>query len=182
MTCGNGNNQFFGKYRGTVANNNDPEHKGRIQALVPDVLGPIPTTWATACVPITGLQSGIYAVPSVGASVWMEFEHGDPDFPIWSGCFWASTAEVPVPAMTPPSPPVGEAMSNIVLQTVGQNTIMMGGLPATGLIISCGPPMSPTSPGIMITPAGIIISDGKGGGIAIAGGTVAVNNGALIIK
>ncbi len=84
--------EFYGKYRGTVVSNLDPDFKGRITAMVPDVLGLVPTTWATPCVPMTGLpglQSGLYVVPEIGASVWMEFEHGDPDYPIWTGCFWS---------------------------------------------------------------------------------------------
>jgi hypothetical protein len=170
--------QFYGKYRGTVFNNLDPELKGRIQAIVPDVLGVVPTTWATPCVPISGnpgLQSGIFVIPPLEASVWMEFEHGDPDYPIWAGCFWGSPAEVPIPAL------MGDpAMPNIVLQTVGQNTILMSGDPVTGIILSCGLPVQ-TMPSITISQTGIIISDGKGGMITVTGGTVNVNLGALVV-
>lgn len=170
--------QFFGKYRGTVANILDPDTKGRIQAFVPDVLGLVPTTWATPCVPATGLpglQSGVYVVPPVGANVWMEFEHGDPDRPIWTGCFWASRLEVPIPAL------VGApALQHIVLQTVAQNTIVVSGDPVTGITLSCGP-LSPTSPSIIISQAGVMITDGKGGMIDITAGTVTVNLGALVI-
>jgi type VI secretion system (T6SS) baseplate-like injector VgrG len=169
---------FFGKYRGTVFNNVDPEMKGRIQAIVPDALGVVPTTWATPCVPVTGnpgLQSGIYVVPPIDASVWMEFEHGDPDLPIWTGCFWGSPAEVPLPALMG-----APAVPNIVLQTIGQNTILMSGDPATGIIISCGLPV-PGMPGITISQAGVIISDGKGGTIALAEGIVTINFGALVV-
>jgi len=180
MTTAKGHKkQYFGKYRGTVANNLDPELKGRIQAFVPDVLGPIPTTWATPCIPISGnigLQSGIYVVPPIDASVWMEFEHGDPDYPIWSGCFWGSPSEVPIPALMG-----NPATPNIVLQTVGQNTILVSGDPVTGIIISCGLPL-PTMPSIAISQTGIVMSDGKGGSITITGGVVTVNLGALIIK
>jgi hypothetical protein len=170
--------EFYGKYRGTVVSNLDPDFKGRITAMVPDVLGLVPTTWATPCVPMTGLpglQSGLYVVPEIGASVWMEFEHGDPDYPIWTGCFWGSPAEVPLPAL------MGDpATPNIVLQTVGQNTILMSGDPVTGIILSCGLPL-PTMPSITISQAGIIISDGKGGMISVTEGTVTVNLGALIV-
>ena len=38
--------------------------------------------------------SGLFLVPPVGANVWVEFEAGDPDYPIWAGCFWG-TGEVP---------------------------------------------------------------------------------------
>jgi hypothetical protein len=169
--------KYFGKHQGTVARNDDPEFRGRIQAIVPDVLQAIPTTWALPCVPLTGLpglQSGVYVVPAVGASVWMEFEDGDPNRPIWTGCFWGSAAEVPLPALagSPLTP-------NMVLQTISQNTIRMGGDPASGISISCGPP-TPATPGITITKAGIVITDGIGM-ITIAGGTVTINKGALIV-
>jgi len=172
--------RHYGKYRGTVFDNDDPLFKGRIQAVVTDVLGDIPTTWATPCLPVTGIigvQSGIYALPPIGANVWMEFEHGDVNYPIWSGCFWDSQGQIPLAALagTPETAP-------IVMQTVGQNVLWIGGDPATGITLSCGPALSPTSPQIKISQAGILIFDGKGGGIAIAGGVVAVNNGALVIK
>jgi len=37
---------------------------------------------------------GLFFLPPKGANVWVEFEGGDPDYPIWSGCFW-SDGEVP---------------------------------------------------------------------------------------
>jgi hypothetical protein len=33
----------------------------------------------------------------VGTNVWVEFEGGNTDLPIWSGCFWAE-GELPVEA------------------------------------------------------------------------------------
>jgi Type VI secretion system/phage-baseplate injector OB domain len=169
--------QYFGKYRGTVFINVDPERRGRIQAIVPEVLGPVlPTTWATPCVPITGPQSGFYHLPPLEANVWIEFEDGDPDRPIWSGCFWGSSAEVPIAGM-----PDNPAAPNIVLQTVGQNTILVSGDPARGVIISCGLPL-PGMPSITISQAGIVMTDGAGGMITMTGGVVTVNMGALIVK
>ena len=172
--------RHYGKYRGTVFDNADPLLKGRIQAIVPDILKGVPLTWALPCLPVTGilgLQSGMYVLPPLDASVWIEFEHGDLNYPIWSGCFWDSQAQIPVVALagTPETAP-------IVLQTVGQNVLWLGGDPASGITLSCGPAASPSSPQIKISQAGILIYDGKGGGIAIAGGAVAINNGALIIK
>lgn len=87
--------RFFGKYRGTVSNNLDPEQRGRIQVVVPDVLGAVPSTWALPCLPLASLQLGASFLPDAGSSVWIEFEQGDPDFPIWTGCFWNSAAEMP---------------------------------------------------------------------------------------
>ena len=80
--------RFFGKYRGSVVENVDPLGQGRLIVLVPDVLGELPSTWALPCVPMTGPEMGTLFVPPPGASVWVEFEQGDPQQPIWVGCFW----------------------------------------------------------------------------------------------
>ena len=60
---------------------------------------------------------GAYMIPQIGAGVWVEFEQGNPDYPIWSGCWYGSAAEVPALALAgnPVSP-------NIVLQTGLQNS------------------------------------------------------------
>jgi hypothetical protein len=88
-------NQFFGKYRGVVITNVDPMQLGRILAQVPDVLGTIPSIWALPCVPC-GLPKEIgIALPQIGAAVWIEFEQGNPDYPVWTGCFYANAAETP---------------------------------------------------------------------------------------
>ena len=63
------NQKYFGKYRGTVVNNIDPMQMGRIQAMVPDVSNLIPTTWAMPCLPVAGIQMGVYAVPPIGSGV-----------------------------------------------------------------------------------------------------------------
>ncbi|WP_197949619.1 phage baseplate assembly protein V [Bradyrhizobium glycinis] len=171
--------RFFGKYRGVVEMNADPELKGRIQVMVPDVLGTVPTTWALPCLPNAGVKSGVHVIPAVGTNVWVEFEHGDPNKPIWTGCFWGSTTEAPVtptPQANPILPP------DVVVQTVAQNTILVSGNPATGITLSCGPPLLPTSPRITISPAGIMMTDGKGGSISIIAGVVAINELALVVK
>lgn len=86
--------EFFGKYRGKVVDTTDPLQLGRIKATVPALPGMV-SNWATPCVPYAGPQVGFLALPPVGADVWIEFEGGDADHPIWSGCFW-ETGDVPV--------------------------------------------------------------------------------------
>jgi len=88
----------FGKYRGTVVDNVDPQQIGRITAMVPDVLGQTPSGWAMPCLPWAGPQMGIFCVPPVGANVWIEFEAGDADRPIWTGGFYAQAADAPAAA------------------------------------------------------------------------------------
>ncbi|MDT5156600.1 MAG: hypothetical protein QOC61_1948 [Acidobacteriota bacterium] len=78
---------YFGKYRGTVSNNLDPLKKGRLQVLVPAVLGEV-SVWAMPCVPYAGPHLGFYFMPELGTGIWVEFEAGDSNYPIWTGCFW----------------------------------------------------------------------------------------------
>jgi hypothetical protein len=88
---GGGAGRFYGKYRGKVTDNQDPNNLGRIKAKVPTVLGDEETGWALPSVPYAGpANQGQYIVPPVDAGVWIEFEEGDPSLPIWTGCFWAS--------------------------------------------------------------------------------------------
>ena len=94
----------YGKYRGIVLNNVDPLNLGRIMATVPDVLGEVPTGWATPCVPYAGTGSGFFSIPPIAAGVWIEFEAGDVSRPIWSGCYWG-VGEVPPPPPLPPGTP-----------------------------------------------------------------------------
>ncbi len=81
--------RYYGKYRGTVEENEDPEKMGRIRARVPKVLGDVVSPWALPCTPYAGDGSGQYTIPPVGAGLWIEFEAGDPSQPIWSGCWWS---------------------------------------------------------------------------------------------
>jgi uncharacterized protein involved in type VI secretion and phage assembly len=83
-------NRYFGKYRGLVKDNNDPENLGRIKAQVPEVLGEeIISEWALPCSPYSGDGVGQFMIPPIDAGVWIEFEAGDVSRPIWSGCWWA---------------------------------------------------------------------------------------------
>lgn len=164
---------YYGKYRGTVLNNIDPMQMGRLTVQVPDVSGLIPSTWAMPCFPFTGKQMGAYMLPQIGSGVWVEFEQGDPEYPIWSGCWYGSVAEVPALALTgiPVSP-------NIVLQTALQNSLVISDLPGpTGGIML----KSMTGATIIVNDTGIYIQNGKGASLVMTGPAVTINNGALTI-
>ena len=105
-------NKFYGKYRGTVLTNVDPLQTGRLLVTVPDVHGIAPSSWAMPCFAFAGKQMGEWALPQIGAHVWVEFEQGNPDKPIWTGCFYGSAAEVPALALA--APPVGPGTSEII--------------------------------------------------------------------
>src|SRR5580704_2939007 len=87
--------RFYGKYRGLVLVNVDPQNQGRIKAVVPEVLGVIPTNFCLPCTPYAGTLAGLFAIPMVGSGVWIEFEAGDVNRPVWTGCWWG-TAQVPL--------------------------------------------------------------------------------------
>src|SRR3954471_17907270 len=80
----------YGKYRGTVSDNQDPRSQGRVKVKVPEVLVDQESGWALPCAPYAGDKTGAYAVPPVGAGVWVEFEAGDVSRPIWTGGWWGS--------------------------------------------------------------------------------------------
>ena len=165
--------RYYGKYRGVVLNNVDPMQMGRVQVQVPDVMGVGLSSWAMACVPFTGKQSGVYCVPQIGAGVWVEFEQGDADYPVWVGGFWGSAADVPALALAglPVSP-------SIVLQTGNQNMLMISDLPGPtgGILLK-------TTAGAMISinEIGITISNGQGATIMLTGPTVNINAGGLTV-
>lgn len=94
--------RYYGKYRGIVKYNDDPAGLGRLRLQVPSVLGiDVVTGWATPCVPYGGAaDQGVLFVPDLEAGVWVEFEEGDLEFPIWVGTYWAK----PEPGSQVPKP------------------------------------------------------------------------------
>ena len=176
MSNSNSSQSFLGKFRATVLNNVDPETRGRLMLTIPDVLGVVPSTWAEPCTPLagpTGPPMGVYMVPPIGAGVWVEFEQGDPNYPIWVGCRWGSAADVP------PLAHLGLPVSpNIVMQTAGQNSFVISDLPGPtgGLMLK-----SATGASIIVNDTGIYIQNGKGASLIMTGPTVTINNGALVV-
>jgi uncharacterized protein involved in type VI secretion and phage assembly len=162
------NNKFYGKYRGSVTDINDPLMIGRIRAKVPDVMGDLESGWAMPCAPFGGSGMGFFALPSVGAGVWIEFEQGDPDYPIWSGCWFGSSQEVPSTLLAPP-------YTKLMIMTDGGNSILLDDTPGAGGITL------ETAGGqkVEILGTGIKIDNGSGATIELTGPQVSVNSGAL---
>lgn len=85
--------RYFGKYRGQVVDNEDPDNLGRIKAKVPRVLGEETSGWALPAFAYGGTsEQGLFALPDKDAGVWIEFEGGDLSFPIWSGTWYSRNA------------------------------------------------------------------------------------------
>jgi hypothetical protein len=164
--------RYYGKYRGLCLNNVDPMMMGRITVEVPDVSGVAPSSWAMPCFPISGIQHGVFGLPPIGAGVWVEFERGDPDYPIWTGGFYS---EADVPAMARLVPP---GVGGLTFQTTLQNGITISDTPGPtgGILIKTA-----TGAMISVSDVGIVISNGKGASITMVGPSVNINAGALTV-
>lgn len=155
---------FVGKFRATVSDNRDPLMKARVRVKAPDVYGEEESGWALPALPYTGDGVGLFLVPPTGASVWVEFEHGDPDYPIWAGGFWSET-EVPA---TPGIPEIK------ILKT-DTGTIKIDDTPgAGGITIETTAGMK-----IKIDTTGIEINDGLNGVVKLQGPKVSINGNAF---
>jgi Type VI secretion system/phage-baseplate injector OB domain len=160
--------EWYGKYRGKVETNLDPMQQGRLQVSVPAVLGDGKLAWAMPSVPFAGPQVGFFTIPPVGANVWVEFEGGNPDSPIWAGCFWG-TGEVPA------SPAVAEIK---MLKTASLTLTLSDLQGAGGFTLEVNPPAVSTPLKIVCNSSGIELSNGSAS-VKLDPASVNVNNGAL---
>jgi hypothetical protein len=142
------------------------------------VLSFSPSTWAEPCTPLagpTGPPMGVYMVPPPGAGVWVMFEHGDVNRPVWLGCRFDVAANVPPLALAG-----NPADPNICIQSLLQHMLMISDLPPSpitgGIILK-----STTGAMIVVNDSGIYISNGKGAMITMVGPTIDFNVGALTI-
>jgi hypothetical protein len=141
---------------------------GRIQVKVPTVLGQGTLSWAMPCVPYAGPGVGFFAIPPVGANVWVEFEGGDPDYPIWSGCFWG-LGEVPVvPALD-----FTKALKTDGIMMKLDDTPGVG-----GFTLEVGPPAVAVPMKLVCSVSGIEISHGNAS-VKLTPVSISFNNGAL---
>ena len=159
---------FFGKYRGKVENNIDPMMQGRVQVSAPAVLGDGTLSWAMPCAPYAGSGVGLWAIPPVGANVWVEFEGGDPDYPIWSGCFWG-VGEAPAQPAVP----------QVKVFKTDSITVTLSDLPgAGGFTIEANPPAVATPLTVKLSSSGIELTNGAAS-VKLTPASVSVNDGAL---
>jgi uncharacterized protein involved in type VI secretion and phage assembly len=162
---------FYGKYRGTVRNNIDPDLRGRLLVNVPAVMGAAGTNWALPCVPYAGHLAGTFIVPPIDAPVWIEFEGGHPDHPIWVGGFYPTGQSPPLGLVPPPT-------EEFVIQTTLKNVLSIKDVPGPtgGILLRAG-----TGATIMINDTGITLQDGKGGMLTMTGGTISLNPPNLVV-
>jgi len=166
--------RYLGKYRGTVSDNSDPTGRGRLQVRVPAVLGDL-AVWAMPCVPYAGAGVGFYSLPEPGAGVWVEFEGGDPSYPIWVGCFWADGQ---LPDASDAAIKIWKTQSlTLRLDDANDELLTEAG---SGSKITIAAEVTTESGGSSHTVGSSgVVSDGGGGKVEISPAMVKVNNGAL---
>jgi len=162
--------RFYGKYRGVVTDNKDPSELGRVRAKVQDVFGDRESGWALPCTPYAGKGIGLYLIPPTNAFVWIEFEHGDPDYPIWTGCFWTE-GEVPVKSAKNGNMPENKVLKTEVATITLNDSSSEGGIT---IETNKGAKMK-----IALTKDGIEINNGQGASIKLTGPKVSINGNAL---
>lgn len=165
-TCGG--KLHYGRYRGKVVANSDTSKLGRIQVTCPAVLGDGRQAWALPSTPYAGDGVGFFAIPPEGADVWVEFEGGDPDYPIWVGCFW-SDGQVPTEA---------SAASIKVLKTDALTLTVDDSSGGQGVTLEVSSPAVTTSIKIALTSSGVEISTGNAS-VKLDPTSVSLNDGAL---
>ncbi|MEU5536816.1 phage baseplate assembly protein V [Streptomyces sp. NPDC020362] len=169
-------NRYLGKFRGRVVSNDDPLRIGRITVEVPDVLGDTPSTWALPCLPFTGPQAGQFVVPPPGAGVWVEFEQGDPSFPVWTGCWYGAAEELPPDARRELQ--AGARDKPVVVQTPQAHKIVLNDTAGAeqGILLQ-----AQGGAYIRITKEAVVIATGAGAEIVLRGSEVTVNKGQLTV-
>jgi hypothetical protein len=163
--------RFHGKYSAFVADNADPENRGRLRLRIPSVLGnDVISGWAMPCAPFGGTSGqGFFFIPDKDAGVWVEFEGGILDFPIWVGTFWSKpggTTEVPAPASSQ-SPPTSK-----IIKTVNHTIELADAEGGEAIKITD----SKNSNTVTIDSSGIAIEDKSGNQITLASGGVTVKS------
>lgn len=161
---------FYGKYRGIVSNNKDLFMLGRVKARVRDIYGDQESGWAMPSSPYAGDSVGLFLVPPEGANVWIEFEHGDPDHPIWSGCFWSEGKGPFNMSLAPPA--------NIKILKTDTCTIMVDDTPGSGSL-TIKAKIGAVEAKIVMDATGIDISGSQKSDIKLSTASVSINSGAL---
>jgi hypothetical protein len=78
-----GNRRFFGVYRGVVKDTNDPDGLGRVRAVIPQVLLTELSGWMWVAKEVSLTTKSV----KIGQGIWVQFEGGDPSFPVGVGFF-----------------------------------------------------------------------------------------------
>jgi cytoskeletal protein CcmA (bactofilin family) len=167
--------RYWGKYRATVLDNIDPLAQARLLCDAPALPGML-LNWALPCVPYAGMEEGFFALPPIGANVWLEFENGDPSYPIWTGCFW-EIGEIPlVYELSPEDPSLVKVFRSKYCTLVFNDTPEEGGMSLSAIDPAVDVPVSMTmnSTGVEINVGPMTVLMNPEVGITISAGETVV--------
>ena len=201
--------RYYGKYRGFVADNKDTEKRGRLKLRVPSVLGEQITGWALPCMPFGGkTNQGLFMIPEDESQVWVEFEEGNVDKPIWVGVFWQQESDTPEEAaLEEPTTRIIRTSSGHVLQfddADGEEQFRLAHPSDTEMTIDSEGTVNITDAGgnvltldaannkivvedsngntLTMDSSGTVIEDSNGNKITMAGGGITVEGTTIMIK
>lgn len=147
--------KFFGKYRGVVVNNIDPLGESRLLVNVPAIPHAL-NMWAQACVPYAGLLEGFHVIPAIGSNVWIEFEAGNPSYPLWVGFYWGSALEMTHrKTVNPLAPALAKILKTLCSEFTLDDTPAIGGAKLESL-----PPAVPVPATLQFDTDGISLTCG----------------------
>jgi uncharacterized protein involved in type VI secretion and phage assembly len=164
----------FGKYRGVVVSNRDETGRGRLKVRVPAVLDRL-EVWAMPCVPYAGAGVGFLALPEPETGVWVEFEGGDPSYPIWTGCFWADGE---APERGDAAIKVWRTGKGVVRIDDGNDAILVENASKARVELA-GSVVTEAGHARHSVGAGGVVSEQGAGKVEVTPGSVRVNNGVL---
>lgn len=168
--------RFHGKYRGEVTGTDDPQKMGRLKVRVQAVLGDL-ELWAMPCVPYAGPSVGFHALPGTGAGVWVEFEGGDPTYPIWVGCYWRA-GELPAEASSAKVRLWRTEKTTLRLDD-DADSVEIANTQQASLTLDAAVTGQAGAGKLEIAAAGVTASAGGAGKVEVTPATVSVNGGAL---
>jgi hypothetical protein len=168
--------RFYGKYRGEVTGVEDPMNQGRLRVRCPAVTGTL-ESMAMPCVPYAGDAVGFYSLPPVGAGVWIEFEGGDPTYPIWTGCYWREN-ELPSEASGPNIRVWRTGKATVVLDD-DADTIAISNDQDASLTFDAALTGKAGQGQVEIAAAAVAASAGGVGKVEVSAAKVSLNDGAM---
>ena len=131
-----------GMYRGTVVSVDDPENRYRVLVNVPSVTGDYAAGWAEPCLQYCTDTEGDCFLPVIGDTIWVMFEEGKLNRPVWIGN-WYATAKAPQDIATSKTKRVimyqgtKIVIGGGVVEVIG-NLAVQGNITATGSISATG--------------------------------------------
>lgn len=77
-------------YQAVVTKTDDPEKRGRIRCMIPEVLGEeAESAWCDPVIQVAYDEGGDFCIPEIGETVWLMFINGDANRPVWIGGWWS---------------------------------------------------------------------------------------------